>query len=73
MAGMLTLAALADDPARFHLIDVCEAQDCLAAQVAGAVNISLGEFERRFGQIQAGGTPAAVRAGATGRSVEGFG
>lgn len=37
MAGMLTLAALADDPERFHLIDVGDAEDYVATQVTGGI------------------------------------
>lgn len=35
MAQMLTLAALAADPDRFHLIDVRDAEDDAAAHVTG--------------------------------------
>jgi len=44
MAQMLTLAALAAVPDRFHLIDVRDAEDYAAADVTGAVQIPLAEL-----------------------------
>jgi len=56
MARMLTLAALAADPDRFHLIDVRDA----AAHVAGAVHIPLLEPEERAGEILAARTAETI-------------
>ena len=71
MAQMLTLAALAADPARFHLIDVRDAEDYAAAHVTGAVNIPLAELEDRAGDIPAGKTPVTICGKGGGRSAEG--
>ncbi len=57
MAQMLTLAALAADPARFHLIDVRDAEDYAAAHVAGAVHIPRVALEDRAVDLPAGKTP----------------
>ena len=70
MAGMLTLAALAADPDRFHLIDVRDAEDFAAAHVTGAVHIPLAELEDRAGDLPAGKTPVTI-CGKGGRSAEG--
>jgi rhodanese-related sulfurtransferase len=67
MAGMLTLAALAADPDRFHLIDVRDA----AAHVAGAVHILLVELEGRAGELPAGRTPVTICGKGGGRSEAG--
>ena len=71
MAGMLTLAALAADPDRFHLIDVRDAKDYAAAQVAGTVHIPLAELEDRAGELPAGRTPVIICGKGGGRSAEG--
>jgi rhodanese-related sulfurtransferase len=59
MAGMLTLAALAADPDRFHLIDVRDAEDYAAAHVAGAVHIPLAELTDRADLLNRLGHPDA--------------
>lgn len=71
MAGMLTLAALAADPDRFHLIDVRDAEDYAAAHVAGAVHIPLADLEDRADRIPAGKTPVTICGKGGGRSAEG--
>ncbi len=71
MAGMLTLAALAADPDRFHLIDVRDAEDYAAAHVAGAVHIPLAELADRVGEIPAKGTAVTICGKGGGRSAEG--
>lgn len=71
MAAMLTLAALAADPDRFHLIDVRDAEDYAAAHVAGAVHISLSELEVRARELPAGKTPVTICGKGGGRSAEG--
>ncbi len=71
MAQMLTLAALAADPDRFHLIDVRDAEDYAAAHVAGAVHIPLAALEDRAGEIPAGKTPVTICGKGGGRSAEG--
>ena len=71
MAEMLTLAALAADPDRFHLIDVRDAGDYAAAHVAGAVHIPLAELENRVGELPAGKTPVTICGKGGGRSAEG--
>jgi rhodanese-related sulfurtransferase len=71
MTEMLTLAALAADPTRFHLIDVRDAEDHAAAHVAGAVHIPLTELEARVGEIPAGKTPVTICGKGGGRSAEG--
>jgi rhodanese-related sulfurtransferase len=71
MAQMLTLAALAGDPDRFHLIDVRDAEDFVAAHVRGAVNIPLAELEDRAGDLPAGKTPVTICGKGGGRSAEG--
>ena len=68
MAQMLTLAALAADPDRFHLIDVRDAEDYAAAHVAGAVHIPLAELEDRAEEIPAGRTAVAI-CGKGGRAI----
>ncbi|GGE24738.1 Rhodanese-like domain-containing protein [Gemmobacter megaterium] len=57
---MLTLAALAADPDRFHLIDVRDADDYAAAQVTGAVHIPLAALEARVGEIPTDRTPKKI-------------
>ncbi len=71
MAEMLTLAALAADPARFHLIDVRDAEDYAAAHVGGAVHIPLAELEDRAGELPTGRTPVTICGKGGGRSAEG--
>lgn len=71
MAQMLTLAALAADPDRFHLIDVRDAEDYAAAHVADAVHIPLAELEDRAGELPAGRTPVTICGKGGGRSAEG--
>jgi len=71
MIQMLTLAALAADPDRFHLIDVRDAEDFAAAHVTGAVHIPLAEIEDRAGDLPAGKTPVTNRGKGGGRSAEG--
>jgi rhodanese-related sulfurtransferase len=57
MADMLTLAALAADPDRFHLIDVRDAEDYASAHVSGAVHIPLAQLGDRAGEIPAAEQP----------------
>jgi rhodanese-related sulfurtransferase len=71
MAQMLTLAALAADPDRFHLIDVRDAEDYAAAHVAGAVNVPLAELTGQAGEIPAGRTAVTIFGKGGGRSAEG--
>ena len=71
MAEMLTLAALAADPGRFHLIDVRDAGDYDAAHVAGAAHIPLAELGSRTDEIAAGMIPVTVCGKGGGRSAEG--
>lgn len=71
MAEMLTLAALAADPERFHLIDVRDAEDHADAHVAGAVHIPLADLAARAGEIPAGRTAVAICGKGGGRSAEG--
>ncbi len=71
MAGMLTLAALAANPDRFHLIDVRDAEDYAAAHVAGAVHFLLVELEGRAGELPAGRTPVTICGKGGGRSAAG--
>jgi rhodanese-related sulfurtransferase len=71
MAQMLTLAALAADPDRFHLIDVRDAEDYAAAHVAGAVHIPLAELEDRAGEIPAARTAVTICGKGGGRCAEG--
>ena len=71
MAGMLTLAAPAVDPDRFHLIDVRDAEDFAAAHVTGAVHIPLAVIEDREGDLPAGKTPVTICGMGGGRSAEG--
>ena len=71
MAQMLTLAALAADPDRFHLIDVRDAEDYAAAHVAGAVHIPLADLEDRADELPAGKTPVTICGNGGGRSAEG--
>lgn len=71
MAQMLTLAVLAADPDRFHLIDVRDAEDYAAAHVAGAVHIPLADLASRAGELPAGRTPVTVCGKGGGRSAEG--
>ena len=71
MAQMLTLAALAADPDHFHLIDVRDAEDFVAAHVTGAVHIPLAELEDRAGELPAGRTPVTICGKGGGRSAEG--
>jgi rhodanese-related sulfurtransferase len=71
MAQMLTLAALAADPDRFHLIDVRDAEDYAAAHVAGAVHIPLADLADRAGEIPADRTAVTICGKGGGRSAEG--
>lgn len=71
MAGMLTLAALAADPERFHLIDVRDAEDYATAHVTGAVHIPLADLAARAGEIPAGRTAVTICGKGGGRSAEG--
>ena len=71
MAQMLTLATLAGDPDRFHLIDVRDAEDYAASHVTGAVHIPLTALEARVGEISAGKTPVTICGKGGGRSAEG--
>lgn len=71
MTEMLTLAALAADPTRFHLIDVRDAEDHAAAHVADAVHIPLTELEARVGEIPADKTPVTICGKGGGRSADG--
>lgn len=71
MAQMLTLTALADDPDRFHLIDVRDAEDYATAHVTGAVHIPLADLEARVGEIPTCKTPVTICGKGGGRSEEG--
>jgi len=71
MTEMLTLAALAADPGRFHLIDVRDAEDYAAAHVAGAVHIPLTELEARVGELPVGKIPVTICGKGGGRSADG--
>jgi rhodanese-related sulfurtransferase len=71
MAQTLTLAALAADPDRFHLIDVRDAEDYAAAHVTGAVHIPLADLAGRAGELPAGRTPVTICGKGGGRSAEG--
>lgn len=71
MAQMLTLAALAADSTRFHLIDVRDSEDYAAAHVTGAVRIPLANLAARAGEIPAGKTPMTICGKGGGRSAEG--
>lgn len=71
MAQMLTLAVLAADPDRFHLIDVRDTEDFVAAHVTGAVHIPLAELEDRAGEIPPGKTPVTICGKGGGRSADG--
>jgi rhodanese-related sulfurtransferase len=71
MAEMLTLAAFASDPDRFHLIDVRDAEDYATAHVTGAVHIPLVELAARMSEIPAGKTPVTICGKGGGRSAEG--
>lgn len=71
MAEMLTLAALAADPNRFHLIDVRDAEDYAASQVTGAVHIPLAELAKRASELPADKTPVTICGNGGGRSAEG--
>ncbi|HBZ43173.1 MAG TPA: hypothetical protein DEO85_03780 [Maritimibacter sp.] len=73
MAEMLTLAALAAHPERFHLIDVRDAEDYAAAHVTGAVHIPLADLEARRVDIPPGKTPVTICGKGGGRSAEGAG
>lgn len=73
MSEMLTLAALAADPDRFHLIDVRDAEDYAVAHVAGAVHIPLAELAKRGREIPADKTPVTICGKGGGRSAEGAG
>jgi rhodanese-related sulfurtransferase len=71
MAQMLTLAALVADPARFHLIDVRDAEDYAAAHITGAVHIPLADLAGRAGELPAGRIPVTICGKGGGRSAEG--
>lgn len=71
MVEMLTLAALAADPDRFHLIDVRDATDYATAHVTGAVHIPLAELGHRVNEIPADKTPLTICGKGGGRSAEG--
>lgn len=70
-ADMLTLAALAADPGRYHLIDVRDAEDYAAAHVEGAVHIPLSELADRASEIPASKTPVTICGKGGGRSTTG--
>jgi rhodanese-related sulfurtransferase len=70
MAQMLTLAALAADPDRYHLIDVRDAEDFVAAHVTGAVHIPLAELEDRTGELPTDRKPVTICGKGGGRSAE---
>lgn len=71
MAEMLTLAALVDDPGRYHLIDVRDTEDYAAAHVEGAVHIPLAELADRAGEIPVGKVPVTICGKGGGRSATG--
>lgn len=71
MVEMLTRAALAADPGRFHLIDVRDAEDYDAAHVTGAVHIPLAELGSRTDEIPTGKIPVTICGKGGGRSAEG--
>lgn len=71
MTQMLTLAALAANPDRFHLIDVRDAKDYAAAHVTGAVHIPLADLAARASEIPAGRTLVTICGKGGGRSAEG--
>jgi rhodanese-related sulfurtransferase len=71
MAEMLTLAELAADPDRFHLIDVRDAADHALAHVAGAVHIPLADLADRANDIPAGKMPVTICGKGGGRSTQG--
>jgi rhodanese-related sulfurtransferase len=68
---MLTLAALAADADRFHLIDVRDSEDYAAAHVTGAVHIPLAELEDQADELPAGKSPVTICGKGGGRSAEG--
>lgn len=71
MSQMLTLAAFAADPDRFHVIDVRDAEDYAVAHVTGAVHVPLTELEDRAGELPVGKTPVTICGKGGGRSAEG--
>ncbi|MDP2733703.1 MAG: rhodanese-like domain-containing protein [Hoeflea sp.] len=71
MAEMLTLAALAANLDRFHLIDVRDAGDHGIAHVADAVHIPLAELRDRVSEIPAGKIAVTICGKGGGRSTEG--
>ncbi len=70
MVEMLTLAALAADPDRFHLIDVRDAEDYAAAHVTGAVHFPLAELGKRVSELPTG-RPVTICGMGGGRSAVG--
>lgn len=71
MAEMLTLAARAADPDRFHLIDVRDADDYAKAHVTGAVHIPLAELGKRTRELPVSETPVTICGKGGGRSAVG--
>lgn len=71
MDKMLSLANLAADPDRFHLIDVRDAEDYAKAHVPGAVRIPLDELEGRVDEIAPDKTLVTICGKGGGRSTEG--
>ncbi|MGD9862912.1 MAG: rhodanese-like domain-containing protein [Pseudodonghicola sp.] len=57
---MVTLAALAADPDRFHLINVRDAEDYAAAHVADAVHTPLAHLAAQAGELPADRTPVTI-------------
>jgi rhodanese-related sulfurtransferase len=71
MAGVLTLAELATDRERYHLIDVRDADDFAAAHVEGAKHIPLAELADRASEVPDDKIPVAICGKGGGRSTEG--
>ncbi len=71
MAKMLTLKALFEDPDRYYLIDVRDAEDYASAHVKGAVHVPLAELEDHLGDIPAGKIPVTICGKGGGRSASG--
>lgn len=71
MAGVLTLAGLAADRDRYHLIDVRDADDYATAHVEGAVHIPLTKLADRAAEVPAGKVPVTICGKGGGRSTEG--
>lgn len=71
MQDMLPLAALEDNPARYYLIDVRDAEDYAAAHVSDAVHIPLTELGDRAAEIPAAKIPVTICGKGGGRSTKG--